>query len=65
LEICISVLLWSNFEDTRCGFVSEKCGKKRLTGMVSLDEAIECGFVDEKCGKKRLTGMVSLEGYRM
>ena len=59
MEIWISVLLLANFEETECGFVGEKCGKKRLTGMVSPDMAIECGFVDEKCGKKRLTGMVS------
>jgi hypothetical protein len=61
LEICISVLLWSIFENTECGFVGKKCGKTRLTDMVSLDVAIECGFVDEKCGKKRLIGMVSLD----
>ena len=60
MEICIIVLLWSNFEDTEHGFVGEKCGK-RLAGMVSLDVAVECGFVDEKCGKKRLTGTVSLD----
>jgi hypothetical protein len=65
LEIYIIVLLWSDFEETESGFVGEKCGKKRLTGMVSPDMAIECGFVEEKCGKKRLIGMVSLDGYRM
>jgi len=38
-----------------------RSGKKRLTGMVGLDVAVECGFVDEKCGKKGPTGTVSLD----